>query len=116
VRDDLEVAQPRIGAGADHHLGDLASGDLPHRPDVAGARGQRDQRLERRKVDLIGDVVRRVLVGLQLDPVLFAAFGGQEAPDLAVGTGNIDVVAPRSAPMLAITCRSIALDVATPGP
>ena len=85
VRDDLEVAQPRIGAGADHHLGDLGPGDLPHRPDVAGARGQRDQRLERREVDLLGDVVGGVLVGQQLDPVVLAVLGGQEAPDLAVG-------------------------------
>jgi hypothetical protein len=77
--------RPGFGGGADQCLRDLGPGDLPHRPDVALARRQHDQRLEQREVDLLLDVIARVLVGQQLDPVVLAPFGGQEPAHLAVG-------------------------------
>ena len=65
---DGEVAVARIGRGADVGLVDLRPGDLAHRHDVAGARRLGDQRLERREVDLLVNVVGRALVGAGFPP------------------------------------------------
>ena len=84
-RRDREVAETRVGRRPDHALEHLGPGHLAHRHDVARARRQRDERLERREVDLLLDVVGGVGVGLQLDPVAGAVLGREEPPHLVVG-------------------------------
>src|SRR5699024_1458026 len=94
--DHREVPQPRVRRGAHHDLRDLLAGDLGDRHHIAGGGGFGDQRLQLRQLDVLGQVVARALVGL---------------PGLA-----LVAAAPSSAPMLAITCRSIASSCASPGP
>ena len=62
------------------------------------------------------DVVGGAVVGQQLDPVVLASLGlaGIRAPPRRRGTPSS--VAPSSAPMLAMTWRSIAVSPARPGP
>jgi hypothetical protein len=85
VRHDLEVPQARVRRGADDDLGDLRAGHLTDRPHPAGARGQRDQRLQPGEVDLLLDVILSVVVGEDLHPVVLAPLRGKEAADLDVG-------------------------------
>ena len=107
-RRDREVAQARVRRRADDALEDLGAGDLAHRDDVARARRQRDERLELREVDLLLDVVGRVRVGRDLDPVRLRAPRSARNRRTSSSDGNTVAVAPSSAPMLAMTWRSIA--------
>ena len=111
-----EVAEPGVRRRTDHALRDLGAGDLSDGYDVAGTRWRGDERLEAGQVDLFVDVVRAIGVGGQLDPVVLATFGCEEAVEPDRRTGKTVVVAPSSAPMFAITCRSIAERPASPGP
>ena len=80
-----EITQARVGRGSDHDLLHVLTGHLTDQHHVARRAGQRDQRLHRGQVDLLGDVIPRVVVGKHLHEVGFALLGPQERPHLFVG-------------------------------
>ena len=83
---------------------------------VVGHVRQRHHRHQRRQINLHRLVIRRIRVGGQRDKVRLAALRLQEARASPRPEGNTDVVAPSSAPMLAMVARSGMDSVSTPGP
>src|SRR5699024_7492125 len=115
LRDHGEVPQPWVRRGAHHHLADVLVLDLRHRDDVSGGGGPGDQRFQLGEVDVLGGVVGGALVCDQAGEVLATTTASRYAC-VASSAGKTLVVAPSSAPMFAMTCRSIALRSASPGP
>ncbi|MNZ68343.1 hypothetical protein D3C78_866080 [compost metagenome] len=84
-RHDGEIAQARVGRGADHALVHRPAGHLADRDHVAGAAGAGDQRHQRGEVDLDLLVIVGGGVGEQFAPVRFAAAGGEKRPQHVIG-------------------------------
>ena len=74
-----------IGAGADHDLLQRGPRRFPHRHDLVGRRGEGDERLEAREIELDLVVVLRVGVGGERRPLVLAAEEGEVAPRRLVG-------------------------------
>ena len=80
-----EVAPARVRRRAHHDLVHGLVRHFAHGHHVAGARRAGDEGLERRKVDLLVDVVGRVAIGHQLGPGVLSALGPQETAGGVVG-------------------------------
>ena len=74
-----------IGAGADHDLLQRGPRRFPHRHDLVGGRGEGDERLEAREIELDLVVVLRVRIGGERCPLAFPAEEGEIAPRRLVG-------------------------------
>ena len=83
---------------------------------LPGDDGLGDQRLELRQVDRVGDVVLGALLGDQLGEVVLAALAARGSAGPRRRPGTPWSSRPSSAPMLAMTWRSIAVSVASAGP
>ena len=112
---DRKVAPSRICGRADVGLRDLEAYDLANGNDIAGARRLGDERLERREIDMIMLRHKRIP---QLGNDLYSN-GLRSALSLEIAArdfvgGKTELVAPSSAPILAITCRSMAPSAPAP--
>ena len=82
--DARHVEVRSVRAAADEDLVERCSRDLPDRNDGVRAVGQRDERLQRGKIDVDGFVVGRVRVGFQRNEVALPAVHLQERTGLLV--------------------------------
>src|SRR5246500_5319009 len=84
---------------------DFSARDLAHRHDIVRIRGHRNERLELAQIDLVFNVIDRVRIGFEFDPVLFALLAFQEAAYLVIRGKNRS----RGTKLCAHVCNNMAI-------